>query len=298
MATMKYLNNDGAWVDYVEQQSGVLTFNGEDWEDGASNELAPPVSVSTYDGAKWVRFYPNAYVTYQHKIKGSGYKYTHTKNSSSTWGTSSPLSAIGNVWQSGAIYTGWLGITKPSTSLGVSEIQSIECNYTRRGVGYWESKLPIYLVPSTLTKASGTGTTAHNSKRGSTIKSDTGMAVCSATNQLVKGSTTFNKANAKEEFKKFLNGSYNSILLGAKESNKDYISLTDIELTITYTKNVAKATFVTADTPALASTRESLHDMYIFEDEVGMTYDEIMEHRKLNNIQDINPNDVIFDNRG
>lgn len=294
MSTIKYMNENNEWIDYVEKKEGILSFNGERWEDGAEDELNPSVSVSFYDGAKWVRKYPSAHVVYQHKIKGSNYKYTHTKNSSSTWGTSSPLSAIANVWQSGAIYTGWLGITKPSTSLGVSEIQSIECNYTRRGVGYWENELPIYLVPSTLTKASGTGTTAHNSKRGNTIKSDTGMTVCSAINELVKGSTTFNSTNAKSEFKKFLNGSYNSILLGAKESNKDYISLTDIEITVNYTKNVAKATFITADIPALASTREKMIDMYIFEDEIGMSYEEIIEHRAKNNIKDIDEDEVIF----
>lgn len=294
MTTIKYLNENNEWIDYVEKKEGILTFNGERWEDGAENEINPAISVSFHDGAKWIRKYPSAHVVYQHKIKGSGYKYTHTKNSTATWGTSSPASAIANIWQSGAIYIGWLGITKPSTPLGVSEIQSIECNYTRRGVGYWENKLPIYLVGSTLTKAYGSGTTAQNSKKGITIKSDTGMNVCTATNQLVKGSTTFNNNNAKSEFKKFLNGSYNSILLGAKESNKDYISLTDIEITVNYTKNVAKATFITADIPALASTREKLIDMYIYEDEIGMSYEEIMEHRAKNNIKDVDEDEVIF----
>lgn len=301
MATMKYLNSDGVWVDYVEQQSGVLTFNGEDWVDGASNELAPPVSVSTYDGAKWVRFYPNAYITYQHKIKGSNFKYTHAKNSSSTWGSASPNYAKGGTWTSGTPYVGWLGITKPSNIAGgvgnVDEILSIECNFERYGIGYWENPLKISLVPSTLTKASGTGTAAMNSKRGSTIYSDTGMPVCTALNQQIKGSTTFNNVNAKNEFKKFLNGSYNSILIGQKESKGDYIGLSGIELTFTYTCKVAAASFASKDVK-VASCSNNDFDMLIYENEVGMSYDEIMEHRKLNNIQDINPNDVIFDNRG
>ena len=301
MATMKYLNSDGVWVDYVEQQSGVLTFNGEDWVDGASNELAPPVSVSTYDGAKWVRFYPNAYITYQHKIKGSNFKYTHAKNSSSTWGSASPNYAKGGTWTSGTPYVGWLGITKPSNIAGgvgnVDEILSIECNFERYGIGYWENPLKISLVPSTLTKASGTGTTAMNSKRGSTIYSDTGMSVCTALNQQIKGSTTFNNVNAKNEFKKFLNGSYNSILIGQKESKGDYIGLSGVELTFTYTCKVAAASFASKDVK-VASCSNNDFDMLIYENEVGMSYDEIMEHRKLNNIEDINPNDVIFDNRG
>ena len=33
--------------------------------------------------------------------------------------------------------------------------------------------------------------------------------------------------------------------------------------------------------------------MYIYENEIGMTYEEIMEHRASNNIKDIKAKDVI-----
>ena len=298
MATMKYLNENNEWVDYVEKKSGLLVFDGENWVDGASDELAPPISASVYDGAKWVRFYPNAHITYQHKITGSGFKSTHAKNSSTAWTTSSPAYARGGTWTSNTPYVGWLGITKPSSIAGgvgsAEEIIDIKCNFTRYGIGYWEQPLKISLVPSTLTKASGTGTTAINSKRGSTIYSDTGMPICTALSEQIKGSTTFNNDNAKNEFKKFLNGSYGSILIGQKESTGDYIGLSEIELTFTYTCKVAKATFNTSDSPLLSHIRSNEYEMMIYENEVGLTYDEIVEKRLKNDIKDIKEEDVIF----
>lgn len=304
MATMKYLNNDGVWVDYVEEKAGIKVFDGEEWVDGASSDIAPPISASTFDGAKWVRFYPNAYITYQHKIKGSGFKYTHAKNSSSTWATSTPAHARGGTWSSNTPYVGWLGIVKPSSIAGgvgnVDEILDIKCNFKRYGLGYWEEPLKISLVPSTLTKASGTGTTAMNSKRGSTIYSDTGMPTCTAVSQVVEGSTTFNNDNAKSVFKSFLNGSYGSILIGQKESKGDYIAVSDIELTFTYTCKVASATFSVKDSKALMNSRyrnQDTYEMLIYENELGLSYDEIMERRAINNIQDIDESQVIY-NRG
>lgn len=302
MSTIKYLNENNEWVDYVEKKSGIYTFNGDYWEDGAENELNPSITVSFYDGAKWIQKYPNAYVLYQYTLKGEGskMKYTHSKNSSKTWGTSSPLSAVGGVWESGAIYSGWLNLAKPSSIPGgignVADIKDIKCSYTRRGVGYWEYELPISLVGSTLTSAYGTGTTAHSSKKSSTIYSDTGMNVCTKTNELVKGATTFNSDSAKEFFKNFLNGSYNSILLGQKESKGNYISLTDIEITTTYTCNIASATFNTKDSVLLSNRREATYTMFIYDNEVGMSYDEIMENRRKNNIKDIKDEDIIFKN--
>lgn len=300
MATMKYLNESGEWVDYVEQKSGILRYNGTEWVDGASDELSPPVAVSVYDGAKFVQFYPSASITYQHTFKASNLKYTHTKNSSS-WGTSSPLSAIGGVWESGAIYTGWLGITKPSSLPGgisnVDEIKSITAKYTRRGIGNWEEPQKINLISSTLTSATGTGTNAHNSKRGYTFFSDADMKVCTATNQLVSGTTTFNNYNAKYYIKELMKGTYNSILLGSIANKSDYQSLTDLELTVTYTCKVLTATFMVKDEPMLASmyTRKKQHQMYIYQDEVGMSYEEIMKHREKNNIKDIKSKDVNID---
>ena len=293
MSTIKYLNESGEWVDYVEKKSGILVYNGEKWVDGSENELSPSIAVSFYDGSKWIQKYPSAKITYQHTLKGSNMKYIHAK--SSTWGNGE---ARGGTWSSGTVYTGFLGITKPASIAGgrVDTVLSVDCRYTRRGVGYWENPLKLQLVASTLTKASGNGANAHNSKRGSTIYSDTGMAVCTATGQQVKGTTTFNNDNAKTVFKNLLNGSYNSILLGQKESSGDYISLTDIEITITYTANVSIATFSVEDTPALKNKykRKKLHSMYIFDDELDMTYDEIIEHRAKNNIKDVKVEDITF----
>lgn len=298
MSTIKYLNNNNEWVDYVEKKSGIYTFNGERWEDGVENEISPSITVSFYDGVKWVQRYPNAYVLYQYKIKGSGYKYTHAKNSSNTWGSSSPAYAKGGTWTSNTPYVGWLGLTKPTSIPGgvgnVNEIMDIKCDYERYAIGYWENPLKISLVPSSLTKASGTGTTAMNSKRGSTIYSDTGMPVCTALNQQIKGSTTFNNTNAKNEFKKFLNGAYGSILLGQKESTGDYVGLSSIELTFTYTCNIASATFNTEDSTLLSNRRSDTYSMFIYENEIGMSYEEIMENRRKNNIKDIKEEDILF----
>ena len=300
MTTIKYLNKDNEWVDYVEKSSGILVFNGDTWVDGDANEVSPALTVNFYDGHKWVRKYPNAQVLYTHKLTANNLKYTHTKNSSTTWGSSTPLNAKAGKWSTDAVYFGWLGLTKPSSIAGgvgnVDEIVDIKCNYTRYGVGYWENPLLISLVPSTLTKASGTGTTTNNSKRGTTIKSDTGMVLCSSTGQQVKGSTTFNNTNAKNEFKKFLNGSYGSLLLGYKEASGDYIGLTALEINIVYSCKVSSATFRVEDSKLLSSkyTRKKTHEMFIYDNEIGLSYDEIMKKREKENIKDIKLSDVSF----
>lgn len=300
MNTIKYLNENNEWVDYVEKGSGILVFDGEKWINGDSEELSPPLTVSFYDGHKWVRKYPSGQILYTHKLKANNLKYTHTKNSSSTWGSSSPLNAKAGKWSTDAVYYGWLGLTKPTSISGgvgnVDTVVDIKCNYTRYGVGYWENELPIALVPSTLTKASGTGTTANNSKRGTTIKSDTGMVVCNGTGGQAKGSTTFNNTNAKDEFKKFLNGSYGSLLLGYKEASGDYIGVTDLEINITYSCNVSSATFRVEDSEILSSkySRKKTHEMLIYDNEIGLSYDEIIKKREKENIKDIKLSDVSF----
>ena len=293
-STMKYLK-DGVWVDYIEQEEGIKVLKDGNWVDGFDNPEAPDISVYFYDGAKFVQKYPTSQVLrYTQTYKGSGFAYTHSKNSGA-WDINGK--AVGGSWTSGAMYTGWLGLYFNSIYGGkgnVDTVEHVECTYTRRGIGNWEKGVKIPLVQSTLLGPTGTGTNAQNSKRGVTIYSDDNMVTLSATNELKSGTTTFNNVQAKEVIKEWLNGN-TSLVLGYKEGTGEYVGLNEITLKVTYTCKVLPAVFTVADSPMLASTysRKKLHEMYIYENEIGMTYEEIMEHRAKHNIKDIKAKDVI-----
>ena len=297
-----YKLKNGIWDDYVERQDGIKTLIGDKWVDGAENPNAPSIAVAIYNNGKWIRKYPSAHIAYTDTYKANNMKYVH--NQTSTWesgGTASLKigpSAIGGIWTT-AIYTGWTGLRATTVTAGkgnVDQILSVNCKYARRGVGNWEIGYPIPLVLSTLTSASGSGTTAHNSKRMNTFYSDTNMVLCSTTNEKVEGTTTFNNSNATNVLKEWMNGNY-SLLLGYKESkNTPYVALYDIQLEITYTSKLNRAIFV--DVPYaynLSRNKSGDVEMWIFDNEVDMTLDEILERRASNNIRMINDEDVIIE---
>lgn len=296
-STIKYLK-DGIWIDYIEQEEGIKVLKGDTWVDGFDNPEAPDISVYFHDGAKFVQKYPTSQVLrYTQVYKGSGLAYTHTKNSGA-WDKNGK--AVGGRWSSTATYTGWLGLWFNSIYGGkgnVDTVEHVECTYTRRGIGNWEKGVKIPLVQSSLLGPTGTGANAQNSKKGITIFSDDNMVTLSATNELKSGATTFNNAKAKEVIKEWLNGN-TSLMLGYKEGTGEYVGLNAITLKVTYTCKALQAIFVVADSPLLASmySRKKLHEMYIYENEIGMTYEQIMEHRASNNIKDIKAKDVIIDN--
>ena len=293
-STIKYLK-DKVWVDYIEQEEGIKTFKNGAWVDGFNNPEAPDITVYFYDGAKFVQKYPTSQVIrYTQTYRGSGLAYTHAKNSGA-WDKNGK--AVGGTWTSGTPYVGWLGLWFNSIYGGkgnVDNVESVECTYTRRGIGYWENPIKIPLVQSTLLGPTGAGSSVQNTKKGTTIYSDTGMVTLTATNELKEGTTTFNNAEARQVIKEWLNGN-TSLVLGYKETTGAYVGLNAITLKVTYTCKAIQAVFAVEDSPTLASmySRKRLHEMYIYENEIGMTYEEIMEHRASNNIKDIKAKDVI-----
>lgn len=282
-----YHLKNGVWCDYVEEQDGIKKLINGEWVDGASNESAPPISVHIASRNKFIQKYPKAHVTYTDTFNASGMCFTHTK--SSTWGQDSGTpyhSCKAGVWESGAVYTGWTGIRATNVTGGkgnVSEIIDVKVKYNRRGVGNWEVGYPIALVLSNLTRPNVGGHTAHHSsKKLNTFYSDTNMAVCSGTNAEKYGTTTMNNDNAKAMLKEFLNKDY-SILLGYKESTgTPFIGLYALNMEITYTCNINKAIF--SDMPMtldLERNKDGNFEMWIFDDELDMSYEEIIKHREL-----------------
>lgn len=300
-----YHLKNGVWADYVEEKAGILIKQGENWVDGASNEEAPPVSVHICSAGKFIQKYPKAHIVYTDTFNASGVKYTHSKSSSWDVGSGTYHSVIGGVWESGAIYTGWLGLRATTVTGGkgnVTDIENVKITYNRRGVGNWEIGYKIPLVLSNLTSASGTGLNAHNSKRMNTFYSDTNMNVCKETNGTAYGTTTMNNANAKNMIKEFLNGNY-SILFGYKEStNTPYVGLYAFNMEVTYSCNIQKAIF--SDIPmalnlkahkGLSINENNHYEMWIYDDEVDMTYEEIMAHREALGREEIKDKDVIVE---
>ena len=297
-----YHLKDGSWCDYVEEQQGIMKLINGEWVDGASNESTPPISVHISTGNKFIQKYPKAHITYTDKYTASNLKFTHT--SSSSWGTDTTRGDTkAGIWQTTAIYTGWLGLTPPTVSGGkgnVSEILNVNVKYNRRGVGNWEIGYPLALVLGNITSPNVGGYTAHHtSKKLKTFYSDDKMLTCSGTSAERVGTTTMNNDNAKAMLKEWMNGTGYSILLGYKESSKTpFIGLYGLELEITYTCNINKAIF--SDMPMaldLERNDEGNYEMWIYDDELYMSYEEIIKHRERLGRPMIKDKDVIIETK-
>lgn len=295
-----YHLNNGVWEDYVEQQEGIKTLIDGEWIDGAENQFAPAISVHIYNNGKFLQKYPTAQITYTDTFKASNLKFTHTQSSS--WGTDTTRGdAKAGIWESGAIYTGWLGLT-PSLNVSagrgnVSSIINTEIRYNRRGVGNWEKGYPLALVLGNLKSANVGGYTAHyTSKKLNTFYSDTNMDVCSGTSAEKEGTTTMNNDNAKSMLKTYMNSNNYSILLGYKESkNTPYIGLYGLELEITYTSRLTRA--IIPDVPAVYNIErndEGYAEMWLYDDELDLSYTEIIKRRQALGIKMVDNKDVII----
>lgn len=295
-----YHLKDGIWEDYVEQQEGIKTLISGEWVDGADNQYAPPISLHIYNNGKFLQKYPNAQITYTDTFKASDLKFTHT--SSSSWGTdTSRGDAKAGIWESGAIYTGWLGLTPSMTvSAGrgnVADIINVNVKYNRRGVGNWEIEYPLALVLSNLKSANVGGYTAHHtSKKLKTFYSDDKMLTCSGTSAERVGTTTMNNNNAKAMLKEWMNRTDYSILLGYKESsNTPFIGLYGLELEITYTSNLTRA--IIPDVPMAYNVERNNSgnvEMWLYDNELDLSFTEIIKRRELLGIKMINDKDVII----
>lgn len=293
-----YHLKDNTWCDYVEEKAGIMTnINGE-WIDGASDESAPPVSVHVYNNGKFIQKYPVAQVTYTDTYTASNLKFTHTQSTS--WGTDTTKGDTkAGIWQTTAIYSGWLGLTSPKVSGGkgnVEDIINVNVKYNRRGVGNWEKGYPLALVLSNLTSPNVGGYTAHyTSKKLNTFYSDTNMVtVPGGTSAEQAGTTTMNNTNAKNMLKTWMNSTGYSILLGYKESsNTPYIGLYGLSLEITYTCNINKAIFVDVPTTYnVDRNNDGNVEMWIYDDELDLSYIEIIKRREALGRQRIKDKDV------
>lgn len=301
MAIQYYDGNQ--WVDYEAQGSGIKIYRNGRWVDGADNKNSPAVSVHRYNNGKWLQMYPTGKITYTDTFTASNLKFIHSQSNSFATDTNRPNGdAKGGIWTSGAIYTGWLNLT-PTTcpvSVGrgnVKDIEDITVRYNRRGVGNYEIDYPLALVLSTMLKPTlGGYTVHHSSKAGNTFYTDTGMNTLppGSTGGEVAGVATMNNQNAFNMMKYFMNTSTYSILLGYKEStNTPFIGLYGLDIDVTYTSVVYRATFPNIPSSyKMEMDKDGNVEMWLFEDELDLSFEEIMERRKKSNRAMVEPSKV------
>ena len=108
------------------------------------------------------------------------------------------------------------------------------------------------------------------------------------------GSTTMNNDNAKAMLKNFMNYSSYSILLGYKENTgTPFIGFYGMSFKVTYTAVTYKALFPNIPlTYKMERDSNNNVEMWLFEDELNMSFEEIMKRRAKENRAMINPSDV------
>ena len=296
MAGVKYYNgdNNGGWRDFENFPTIIKKYNGTTWVDGTSS-LSP--KIFKWDGEKQIQLYPRVQGLATKTWVGSNLCYTNNKNGS-TWLKGE---AKGGSWDVYNTYTGWLGIAGTGWTGGTAEtIENVECTYTRHGVGYWEKGLKIPLCLSVLASPTGSYLSAHNTK-GGVFYSDTEMAVVSKSDGYVSGTTTFNNALAKRRLLDFLN-SGKKLVVGYDNTGGDYVSISAFSISITYTYPTTYALFPKENNIELfnkvrsGSNEEQIISLteeneflglYLYEDELDMTFEQIVEHRLKNNIPSV-----------
>jgi hypothetical protein len=170
----------------------------------------------------------------------------------------------------------------------VDDIVDISIKYNRRGVGNYEIDYPIALVLSTMLTPNLGGYTVHHSKKtGNTFYTDGGMNTLppNSAGAEVAGTTTMNNQNAVDMMKFFMNTSSYSILLGYREnSGTPFIGLYSMSMNVSYTSTVYRALF-----PNIPSTYKIERDgsnnavLWLYKDELDMSFEEIMENRSRSN---------------
>lgn len=305
-----YHAKNGNWVNYSEEKKGILVCKNGEWVEGSADLNNPSVSVHICKEKKYIQVYPKFQITYKTTVKSSGLKTTHTQSTNWDAGSGVKSSAIGGRWKTDAIYTGWLGLLSKDFEGGkanILEITDVKATYERRGVGNWEKKYKIPLVLSPLKSATGSGANAHSSKKSKTFFSDTTMTECTELSQLVKGTTTFNNADAKKILKEWMQKDY-SILLGYKDdATMSYVGLYSLILDITYTCKVSKAIFskeqiskyrnyniiegYLKNNVSLYNLKDNF-EMFLYDDEIDLSIEEIIKNRLKLNRDFINPLNV------
>ena len=277
MAGVKFYNgaDNGGWVDFENHPSLIKKWDGSQWKESQ-------VTINKWVGNAWVQLFPRTEITQTKVFTGSGLKYTNTSfTATKTWQSGR---AGGGTWE-GRHYTGWTGI-KASPING--EIKEVTIDYTRFGAGHWDDKeLPIQFCQTTLTGAWGTGVVAHQSKVANTvITTDTGMNIVDERTGTSSGTVHITNPNSIKMLKDWLNTN-RYLVIGTTQTGTDYIQLTAIQLNITYTIPVFLAFFPKDNTREKSNNLKDYTQLYIYEDEIDMSLEEIQARRKRLNIKNI-----------
>lgn len=313
MAVLQKLN--GQWVDYADVGAGILVRKNGQWVEGTNDPDTTPIAVMRAIGTdRWIQIYPKAEVTYLETYYANDLKYIHSQGTNSTWTTDTVASrpdtgANGSVntkcgvYTSGAVYTGWIGMTPDRATVqvgkgNIKEVKNVEITYERRGVGYQGNEYPLPLVMSNLkSRPSGiTGAVIHNTyKIGNTMLSDQNMvAVPEPTNTGIKGVVTMNSDYARSMFKNYMNTSDYSIMLGYREStNTPFVGFYGMTFRITYTATITRALFKNIpSTYNIDRNSDGFVELWLYDDELELSFEEIMARREKENRTMVKTSDV------
>lgn len=269
---------------------------------GTSHQNAP---TKKWDGHKWIQIFPETIVSVTEKKTG-GSALNSYRPKWGNWKAGDARQGNGTSWGGSNFYHGFLNF-KNNRFTGAGNIVSItSAKFTakRGGSGYYNNDQTIRMyrsnvVPNSNPQGSVTGlitTTTGAPGNGGTM---------SNRNISISGTNGTNLLN-------WMNGiSGKTELYIASDSADEYLNITGpVTLEIKYAYKPTMATFVSLRSRPmlylasealptvsedLIHPREVYHDMLLYDNELNMTLNEIIEYRTENNIPDLKLENQILD---
>ena len=272
--------NGSAWVD-----GAVKRWNGSSWVDAYTYR---------WSGSAWVQIYPETVITVSNKTVNSGTKNNYKSKNNAWKNDGIARQGNGDTWGGSPHNWGYMAISAASyTGSGsITSVTSATFSGTRGGSGYYNNDQTVKfyrsaVVPSTVPTTSniaGQFTCAFKMPGKDTAFS--GKSISMGTN----GLNWLNRANSQPQLYIYSNVA------------DDYASFTGTcSVTASYKYNAASAAFVDEASVATLITPEddynsikntSYHTMAIYNDEVDLTFDEIIKRREDGIVEDIHPDSV------
>ena len=274
--------NGSSWVDGV-----VKRYNGSSWVDAYTYR---------WDGSKWVQIYPETAITVTDKtLTGSG--FNTWRMSYQSWNSADAKQGSGVDWDGSVANWGYCGI-KATSWTGCGSITSVtkqQFSGTRGDAGYYNNDQTIKFYRSAVNSGASGGLTASDV---------TGLFTCKTggPGKNAAISTKTLSDNTAGNFKNWLNNvSSKPNLYIYSNATGDYLDLTACKITASYVYTAATAAFEDLTSVASIITysdnyndikNTSYHTMTIYNDEVGMTLEEIIQRREDGIAEDIDPTTV------
>lgn len=292
----------------------VKKYNGSAWVDGAIKKYDGSNWVDAYTyrwtGSEWEQIYPEVAITTTETITGYENTYSYRVNRWKNWkledakqGNGEPYDYDPNNSSTDADshHIGYLNLNS-NLFTGYQAVNSVSEAYftaTRGGAGKYNTDQTINFYRSDFKVTADTYSSLDNPS-----SSLAGNFTCKTGAPGSGGSMSNKTISALSNCKNWMNAVGGKNRLYIDDTTKDnYLSIKGpVKIKSKYTYLATAAVYLDAQSLSLNAFQikksdltdsDIYHKMFLYPSESGMTLDEVVRHRELNNLPDISPDNVV-----